>query len=151
MLCTRVFLLEWSKPLTCLLLLLHAVSTFVRSCSSGLHVTFLMKLSCPLATWFWIIGISKKLLWIISLVILSSFTYVIVTPSILLMLQCRKTFSLFISEMRRAQISHPHSRRFMAMERNIRFLLRRSTDVSFQKWFNAPIDEEEETSILSTS
>ena len=60
MLGTRVFLLEWSTPQTHHLLLHHSISSFIGSCSSQLRVTFLMKVSFCLATWFWIFGIYKK-------------------------------------------------------------------------------------------
>ena len=129
----------------------HTVSIFVGSCSSDLRVTFLIKVNCRLDNWFWIIGIPKNIWWIISFVILSSFTCFIVTQSILLMLQCRKTSSLFRSETRRDYLSHTHRRRFMGMARKIKYFMQRSTDVSLQKWFNAPIDEEAEASLLSTS
>ena len=104
-----------------------------------------------LATLFWIVLISRNIHWMISFVTLSYFNCLIVTTSILLMLWCRNTSSLFRSETRRAQLSNPHSRRFMVMARKIKYLLRGSTDVSFQKRFNAPIDEEADKSLLSTS
>ena len=59
MFCTRVFFLEWSTPPTRCLLLHHAVISFVESCLSELRVIFLMKLSSCLATWYWIVIISK--------------------------------------------------------------------------------------------
>ena len=110
-----------------------------------------MKVSCWLATWFCILGISKNLWWIVSFVIIPFFTYVIVTPRIILMLQCSKTSSLFRIETCRDQLSHPHSIRFMGMARKIKYFLRRSTYVSFQQWLNSPINEEPWASLLSTS
>ena len=124
-----VFLLEWSTPPTRRLLLHHSVSSFVGSCLSDFWITFPMKVSFRLAT----------------------FPCVVVNPSILMMLWCRKTSSLFRSDIRRAQLSHPHSRIFMVMARKINYFMRRSTDVSFQKWFDATIGKELEASLLSTS
>ena len=83
--------------------------------------------------------------------ILSFFTCVIVTPGIFLMLWCRKTSSLFRSDTHRYQILYPHSRTFMRMARKIKYLLRRSTYVSFQKGFDALIADELEASLLSKS
>ena len=110
-----------------------------------------MKVSCCLATWFWIVGISKNLQPIVSFVIIPPFTCVIVTPITLLMLWCSKTSILFRSEMRRSQLLHPHIRIFMGMASNIKYLLWRSAAIYLQKLFNANIDEEEEASLLSTS
>ena len=148
---TRVFLLGWITPPARRSLLHHDSSNFVGSFSSDLRVTFPMKVICRLATWFLIIVMSKNIQRIILFVILSSFASVVVTPSILMMLRWRKNSISPRSETRRAHISHPHSKIFMGMTSNINYLLQRSTYVSFQKWCNAPIDEEAEAVIISTS
>ena len=80
-----------------------------------------MKVSCRLATWFWIFIISKQIWKIVSFVILYSFICVIVTTRILLILLCSKTSSLFRSVTRKAQLSHIYSRRFMGMARKIKY------------------------------
>ena len=151
MFCTWVFLWEWSTPTTHRLFLHHAISTFVGICSSDLWVTYLMKVSCRLATLFWIIGISKNLQQIVSFMIISYLTCTIVTLSILLMLRRRKTSSLLRSDTHRDQLSHSHNIRYTEMARNINYFLRRSMTFSFQKWFNSPIGEGAEASYLSAS
>ena len=98
-----------------------------------------MKASCPFATWFWIISISKNIWWIVSFVILYYFTSVMVTPSILLMLRCRKTSGFSRSETLIAQILHIHSRICMGVSRKIKYLLRSLTY----------IDKESKASLLS--
>ena len=60
MLYTKILLLEWSTPTTCRLLLHHAVSNFFGSCSSELWITFLMKVSFCLATYF-LMSVYKKI------------------------------------------------------------------------------------------
>ena len=125
--------------------------TFSKRCSSEVRVTFPMKVSCRLAAWFWIICISKKSLTNNLICDSLPFTCVIVTLSIIMIIWWIKIFSLFRSETLRSHLSHPYSRRFVGMERNTRYFLQRSTDVSLQKWFNAPINEKVEASLLSTS
>ena len=64
--------------------------------------------------------------------ILSSFTYVIIIPKILLTLLCRNNSSLDRRDVRRAQISLPQRRRLHGIAIKTRYLDLRSTDLLFQ-------------------
>ena len=80
-----------STPLCLLLWLHHMVRSLVRRWSSELRATFLIKVICPVAIFFLVLGISKNFFLTVSFAICCYFTSVIFMTSMHRMLQCRNT------------------------------------------------------------
>ena len=126
---TIELLLECITPPRFIFWVHHADRSLVGSCKSKLRTTFPIKLSCRFAILFWEVGMLKNLPLTSALVILSSFTYDIFIPKILLTLLCRNTSSLERRDARSDQLSLPQRSILYGIAIKIRYLYFRSTDV----------------------
>ena len=98
-------LFVFSTPPRRLLWLHHAVRNLVGRWSSELSANFPIKVSCHVAIYFLMLGISNNFFLAVSFLMCRSFTSAILMPNICRMLQCRNT-SNFLGGMSGAPSFH---------------------------------------------
>ena len=123
-----------------LLWLHHAVISMVGRWLSELRANFPIKVSCRVAIYYSMLGISNNVFLPVSFMMCWSFTSSILMPNMRRMLCCRNTSSFFRSDVQSDHLSHPHSNILMGMARNMRYLLWLLTLASVQNLVRAPID-----------
>ena len=134
------FLSVRSTPPRILLWLDSAVRSLVGRWSSELRATFPIKVSCCVAIYFLMIGISNNFFLIVSFVMCWSFASTILMPNMRRILRCGNTSSCFWSDVRSTHISHPLSNILMGTARKMRYLLQFLTLASVNNLERSPID-----------
>ena len=129
-----------STPPCRLLRLHHAVISLVGRWLSELRATLTIKVSCRVAIYFLVLGISNNLFLIVSFVTRYYLISAILMPSMRRMLRFSKTSSFKRRDVQSTQVSYPHRSKLMGMARKMRYLLIFLTLVSVHNLAGAPID-----------